>query len=97
MRIFEITSRNAMWIGFYNQQEVDQKYQSTVKMCNMLLKLKHRSKYPYAIDTINDFKNTANKILNTKFPDPDDPDIVALINKIKQMIEHLSALESQLH
>lgn len=97
MRIYEITDQNIEWNAISGINiDFDKEYYSIIKAVDLIIKLNHKSKYPILLSMIESFENRAEQVLNSKYPDPTDPDIVALKEKLNRMKQHIDQLKSQL-
>ena len=97
MKISEIADENKSWailsgITF----TFDQEYNNLVETIQLVMKMKHGSKYPALIEAIARFKIRANDLMNAKLPNLDDLDLVNLKENVRQMLNHLAQLEQQL-
>ena len=97
MRIFEITDRNILWNKLSNiDANFEEEYQQITKAVNLVIRLKHRSKYPIVINMIESFSIRIDKVLNAAYPDPTDPDILSLKTKLKSMRNNVTELQKHL-
>lgn len=97
MKISEITDKNKVWksllgidLGF------NESYQQILLITDIVLKVKHLSKYPAIIEQIDAFISRANEFLDAKPFDPSDPDIINLKNEVRAMVQNLNLLKDQL-
>jgi hypothetical protein len=97
MKISEITDKNKVWksllgidLGF------NESYQQILLITDIVLKVKHRSKYPVVIEQIDAFITRANEFLDAKPFDPDDTDIINLQKEVRVMVQTLLTLKDKL-
>ena len=77
-------------------QEIDKDYQLLAYLLSELIPLKSPYRNKSALPQINDFENKITKLLRIKYPEENDPDIIALRNKISNMQQQISSLKQQL-
>lgn len=97
MRISEITDRNIVWNKLSDiDVNFDEEYQTIVKAANLMIRLNRRFNFPILVGMIESFNDRIDKVLRTKYPDLNDPDIAKLKIKIQKMQDHINTLKSQL-
>ena len=97
MKINEILDQNRQWAILIDiKLSFEQEYTELVNIIEVIVRVKHRSKYPALIDAINRFRSNATEMFNAKLPISNDPDLVSLKENVNKMLNHLKQLESQL-
>lgn len=98
MRIFEITDKNKtiLSISGIDETSFNDQYQQLIRLLNVLITLKSPSRNQNLLATIEEFETAIVNTLNNKLLDKKDPDIIILMNKLKEMLSNIRKLKSQL-
>ena len=98
VRITEITDKNDIWNKLNGiDLEFDPEYNFLVKVLTLLIPLKSKHRNQKALVNIEDFEMRASRFLNTQYPDPDDPDVVSVKQKVSEMLSNINGLKSQMN
>lgn len=97
MKINEILDQNRQWAILTDiNLSFDQEFTELVQTIQVIMRVKHKSKYPALISAINEFRVNANAMINAKLPIPNDPDLADIKENVRRMLIHLAQLEQHL-
>lgn len=98
MKISEITDKNITWnnINGINIAEIQSTYKNLINALLTIVSLKSPNRSAIMLNNVHDFIELVNRILQSTYPDKDDPDIVMLKAELLDMKQHILNLSSQL-